>query len=560
MRVGVCALVIVFSAFLGLACSPKTTTTETSTSSPPSASDTNSSSPAMTASKEDETPADGDWLIVRLPAEMEHLNPFTSQDAYSSSINSLIFDTLLDMDNRTLELIPKLATSWEISDDKLTYTFHMRQDAHFTDGQPVTAHDVKFSFDTVMNPKVNAPHLRNYFQDIVSCEAVDDYTVKFVSNKPYFRHLLMLGGLEVIPRHIYSEGDFNNHPRNRNPIGSGPYIIESWTTGQQITLVRNENYWGEKPHILKRIYKIITNDEAAFQVLTRGEMDSMDIRPELWVKRTDSPSFASRFNKFDYFSGGFSYIGWNMRRPMFSDKKVRQALTMLLDRYTIRDTVYYGLAEIVTGTAFIDDPEYDRSIQPWPFDPEAAKRQLDEAGWKDSDNDGIRDRDGVPFRFELLLSNDRPEYEIMATVYQEELKRAGISMSIRQLEWATFLQSINEQKFDACVLGWTTPPYFDPYQLWHSSQTMPGGSNAVGFVNAEADRLMEEARTEFDRGKRIELYHKFHAILHEEQPYTFLFCRKSLMAVDKRFRNTIVYPRGMDSKEWWVPKSLQRYN
>jgi len=213
----------------------------------------------------------------------------------------------------------------------------------------------------------------------------------------------------------------------------------------------------------------------------------------------------------------------------------------------------------VTGTAFIDDPEYDKSITPWPFDPETAKRYLDECGWQDTNGDGIRDKDGVPFQFELLLANDRPEHEIMATEFQERLKPAGIAMTIRQLEWATFLQSVNEQNFDACVLGWTTPPYFDPYQLWHSSQTVPGGSNAVGFVNAEADQLMEEARKEFDRQKRIALYHRLHAILHEEQPYTFLFCRKSLMAVDKRFQNTIVYPRGMDSKEWWVPLSLQRY-
>lgn len=529
----------------------------------PTAPSTDSAPPPEPAGRaaetEDGPPVDGDWLIARLPAEMEHLNPFTSQDAYSSSINSFIFDTLLDMDNQTLELIPKLAQSWEISGDRLCYTFRMRQDARFTDGTPVTAHDVKFSFDAVMNPAVNAPHLRNYFQDIISCETLDDHTVQFVSNKPYFRHLLMLGGLEVIPKHIYSEGDFNNHPRNRDPVGSGPYVLESWTTGRQVVLTRNDEYWGEKPHILKRIYKIITNDEAAFQVLSRGEMDTMDIRPEIWVNRTDAPNFTARFNKFEYFSGGYSYIGWNMRRPQFTDKRVRQALTMLLDRETIRDTVYHGLAEIVTGAGFINDPEYNAAIQPWPFDPATARRQLDEAGWTDSDNDGVRDKDGTPFRFELLLPNDRPEYEIIATVYQEELKRAGIAMTIRQLEWATFLQSIQEQNFDASVLAWTTPPYFDPYQVWHSSQAVPGGSNAVGFVHEEADRLMEEARTEFDRDKRIQHYHRFHAILHEEQPYTFLFCRKSLVAADKRFRNTIVYPRGMDSKEWWVPTALQRY-
>ena len=170
-----------------------------------------------------------------------------------------------------------------------------------------------------------------------------------------------------------------------------------------------------------------------------------------------------------------------------------------------------------------------------------------------------RDKDGVDFRFELMLTNAQTEAEQIATLFQEELKRAGIQMNIRQLEWATFLQSVKELEFDACMMGWSLVPYPDPYQLWHSSQAVKNGSNAVGFVNAEADAIMEAARLEFDHDKRIEMYHRFHAILHEEQPYTFLFCRQALVAVDKRFQNVNVYPFGLDSKEWWTPIAMQRY-
>jgi peptide/nickel transport system substrate-binding protein len=514
--------------------------------------------PAAQASEGD--PEDGDWLVSLLPAEMEHLNPFTTSDAYASRINGLIFETLLEVDNATLTLKPLLAAALpEVSEDKLTYTFRLREDARFSDGKPLTAHDVRFSYDTLMDPATNAPHARNYYQDIVACEVLDDYTVRFTCKQPYFRHVLVIGGLEVIPRHVYSEGDFNTHANNRNPIGSGPYTMGTWKTGQQLTLVRNENYWGEKPHISKRVYKIITNDDAAFQVLARGEMDTMGLQPEKWVNQAAKPAFEEKFNKFSYYSPSYMYIGYNMRRPVFSDKRVRQALTMLLDRELILEEIFYGLGRITTGNFFVDEPEYNKAIEPWPFDPERAKKQLDKAGWSDTDGDGVRDKDGVPFDFEIRLTNNSVEAEQIATIFQEELKRAGIVMTIRQLEWATYLQSVKEHEYDASMLGWSLGIWPDPYQLWHSSQAVKNGSNTVGFVNEEADRIIEAGRLEFDHEKRIAMYHRFHEIVHEEQPYTFLFCRKALVTVDKRFRNTTVYPLGMDSEEWWVPAALQRY-
>ncbi|MBN2310149.1 MAG: peptide-binding protein [Candidatus Hydrogenedentes bacterium] len=507
-------------------------------------------------------PVDGDWLVGDLPAEMESLNPFTSTDLYSSSINGLIIERLLDRDNETLELEPKIAESWTISEDKLTYTFTMRRDVTFSDGAPLTAHDVKFSFDKLMDPTTDAPHARNYYQDVTSCEAVDDYTVRFTCNQPYFKHLTMLGGLEIIPEHIYGTGDFNNHPNNRNPIGSGPYILERWDTGKQVVLVRNENYWGEKPHVLRRVYKVITNADAAFQELARHGLDVMDplsMTEELWTTRATAASFEAEFNKFTYTYPGYRYIGWNMRRPKFADKRVRRALTMLLDRETIRRELMYGLAAITTGCFFVDEPEYNRDIIPWPFDPEGAAALLDEAGWTDTDGDGLRDKGGEPFRFELQFTASLPIHQQTATVFQEELAAAGIEMSIRELEWASLLQNVQELEFDAIMMGWSVGPDPDPYQVWHSSQAVKRGSNHVGFVNAEADEILEKARLEFDRDARIRMYHRFHEILHEEQPYTFLFCRKALVAVDKRFQNTKVYPYGMDSLEWWVPAAQQRY-
>ena len=507
-------------------------------------------------------PVDGDWLIMHLPGEPAHLNPLTSSEVPASMVMSSIFESLLESDNETLAVIPRVAESWEISPDHLTYTFKLFKNACFSDGKSLTAQDVKFAFDKLMDPTTDAPHLRNYFQDIASCEAVDDYTVKYTCKKPYFKHLRMLGGLEILPRHIYSQGDFNKHANNRNPIGSGQYVFEKWETGMEITLARNEKYWKEKPHIMKRVFRFITNANAACQVLERQEMDYMNfqVSPELWVTRASKPEFEAKFNKYKYYGASYSYIGWNLRHTQFQDKMVRRALTMLLDRKLILETIYYGLGKQVTGEFFVESPEYDASIQPWPFDPAQARQLLDEAGWKDTDGDGIRDKGGAPFQFELLTRAGSPEDDQIATVYQEELKRAGIQMTIRSLEWATFLERVDSRNYDAVRLAWSEPPIEgDPYQVWHSSQA-DKGSNFVGFKNDEADHIMEQARLEFDQAKRVAMYHRFDAILHDEQPYTFLFCIQELEALDKRFAGVKVYKFGLDSREWWVPANLQRYH
>ncbi len=507
--------------------------------------------------EEDFEPAEGDRLIFHMAAEMDHLNPYTSSDASESEVNGYIFEGLLERNPETLDMEPRIAESWDVSDDHLVYTFHLRDDVHFSDGEPLTAEDVVFSFETVLDPEVMAPHLRNYFADIEEVELVDEHTVRFTCSQPYFRHLIMIGGLPILPKHIYGEDDFNNHPNNRSPIGSGPYVFHEWRTGQRVVLRRNENYWREKPYIKERVFQIITEHNSAFQVLNQQGMDVMELTPELWTHRASRPEFEQNFQKFTYYAPRYSYIGYNMRRPLFEDKRVRRALTMLLDREQILEQIHYGLGQVITGNFFIDNPEYNEELEPWPHDPEAARELLGEAGWSRND-DGVMEKDGREFRFELIIRADSPTDEQIATVFQESLRRAGIQMRIRRLEWASLLQQVDSREFDAVRLGWSMPPDPDPYQVWHSSQA-EGGSNHVGFDNEEADEIIEEARQTFDDERRTELYRRFHEIVHEEQPYTFLFCMEVLLAVDNRVRGINIYPYGPDSREWYVPAELQRY-
>ncbi len=508
---------------------------------------------------EEGAPTDGDWLIRHLGAEPATLNPVTATDAYASLINSYIYETLIKRDEKTLELVPSLAESWEVAEDHLTYVFRLKKGVKWQDGRPLTARDVLFSFERIRDPKVDSAHLRSYYQDVENLEVLDDHTIRYTYRIPYFRALEFCGGIPIVPAHTFTEGvDFNNHPIGRNPIGNGPYRLLRWETGREIVLVRNEEYWGEKPHFNRIVLKIITDSTAAFQVLKKGGLDEMTLRPIQWVRQTRSRRFNENFLKLKYYTPSYSYIGWNQRKPLFSDRRVRLAMTLMMDRETILKKILFGLGTVVSGNFYIKSPDYNQALKPHPYDPAKAIELLRAAGWEDHDRDGILDRDGAPFHFEFLLSSGSKFGEQVATILQENLKGIGARMDIRKLEWAVFIQRIDERDFDACTLGWSLSWESDPFQLWHSSQAEKG-SNYVGFVNEEADRIIEAARREFDPAKRHSMYHRFHEIIHEEQPYTFLFTREDLEAVSSRFRNVNLYPMGPQPREWWTPTSLIRY-
>jgi len=500
----------------------------------------------------------GDWLVEQLNAEPSTLNPITSTDAYASTIQNYIYESLLKRDEESMELVPVLAERWEIAQDHLTYTFQLRKNIKWEDGRPFTARDVIFSFERINDPKVDAAHLRNYYQDIEKVEALDDFTVRFRYKIPYFRALEFCGGMPIVPAHLFKEGeDFNQHPIGRGPMGTGPYKLLHWETGKEIVLVRNESYWGEKPSLNRIVFKIITDSTVGLQVLKQGGLDEMALRPIQWERQTQSKRFEENFQKLSYYLPSYSYIGWNARKSIFSDKRVRQAMTMLIDREMILRKILFGLGTVVSGPFYINSPEYDKDLKPYPYDPKAALDLLKSAGWEPVD--GILQKDGKPFEFEFMISAGSKFGEQLATMLQENLKDVGIIMSIRKLEWAVFIQRIEESNFDACTMAWSMGWESDPYQIWHSSQAVAKGSNFVGFRNAEADRLIEEARREFDAKKRSVLYRRFQEIVHEEQPYTFLFTSKALEAVARRFQNVVVYPMGIAPLYWWVPKEAQKY-
>ena len=552
-----------------------------------------------------ETPVTGDWLVSHMLSDPEQLNPLTSNDSGSARILEAIFDSLLDREPQTLELRPQLATARpQISEDRLIYTFTLRRDAHFQDGKPLTGQDILFSLKAIKNPWVNAPHRRVYYQSLVQAELVDDYILRLVAKEPYFLNESVFGQVTVLPRHYYDPegllealsvaeiaamqpGDaaleaspqgmrarkfaeqFNTN-FSRNPMGSGPYKFHSWKTGQEVVLQRDLRYWGlgktglDQSYIDQRTLRVFNNPDAALVALKAGELDAMSLQPIQHLRQTSGARFDKQFAKHQFFAPSYSYLGWNNTHPIFSDIRVRQAMTYLTNRQQMAKTILFELGEVVSGPIYLFRPEYDKTLVPYPYDPQKALQLLGEAGWKDSDGDGILDKmiDGqkVPFRFEIKFNSGNEIRKSVALTVQDELKKHGIDASVRQLDWTIYLDDVRHHRFDAIILGWGMPAIEpDEYQVWHSSQAENKGSNHVSYKNTRADALLEEYRRTFDPQKRIELYREFQQILHQEQPYTFLFIQKSILAVDRRFQNITLYPGGPRALEWWVPKAQQRY-
>jgi peptide/nickel transport system substrate-binding protein len=495
-------------------------------------------------------------LNVHMGAEPGTLNPITATDAYSHAINLRIYETLVDRDYDTLDVIPQLAERWDISPDHLRFRFYLKKGVLWSDGVEFTADDVVYSYNKIMDPRVSSAQLKVYYIDIKRCRKIGKYAVEFTYSRPYYLALIFCGGMPIVPRHIFDDGtDFNTHKNNRFPIGTGPYRFSEWKTGKSITLVLNERYRGKKPDIKKVVYKVISEGSVALQMLKKGEIDVMGVRDIEWVRQTNSKKFTDNFYKLKYFLPSFSYIGWNQNRVYFKDRRVRLAMTHLVNRREILDKLLFGLGKIVTGPFYIFGDAYNDKIKPWPYDPKRARQFLKEAGWIDHDGDGILDKNGRKFSFTFTISSGSKFAERLTSILKEDFSKVGIEMDINRFEWAVYLDKIQSRNFDATSLGWSDPDFQDdPYQIWHSSQ-INGGSNYIGFSNREADRIIEAARKEFNEGHRNKMYHRFHEILDYEQPYTFLYTSPALAVVSKRFKNVKVHTRGMNFVEWKVSKT-----
>lgn len=542
----------------------------------------------------------GDWFVRAYSNDPPTLNPITSNDTVSGAFMDWVMETMARrrFDNPD-QLEPILATSWEASKDHLEYTIHLRKGvkwhpAEFPNGEKIpprefTSADVRFSFEVMMNPAVNASFLRNYYARVKDVEVIDKYTIKVIWKEPYFLSESFSLFIPIIPRHIYSvdqEGEplsfdfsseefgrkFNEHWFNGKLCGTGPYRFVRWDKNTEVVLERNPDYWGKDlpdkmPRFDRLIFKCVPNDNTALLMLKNGDLDRIGLTPIQYLKETDTKAFKEgKLKKESYTYPAYTYIGWNLRKEKFKDKRVRQALTHAIPRDKIIKSILYNLAEVTTGPIYRYSKGYDETLKPYPYDLGKARRLLKEAGWKDTDQDGLLDKiikgKKQQFKFDLLTFADSLDAQKMAEVIKDSLQRIGIEMTITPVKWNLMLEKVNNWDFDAVTLGWALSWKADPYQLWHSSQAdIKHSSNHVGWKNEQTDKLIEEIRSTFDQDKLNQLYKKFHRIIYEHQPYTFLYVRKALHAYDARIHGWRYYPIRpcYNVCDLWVPVALQKY-
>ena len=505
-----------------------------------------------------------DWKVQWLTANPEGLNPIVGNDGYAQDVYQNIFDTLLTFDVESGEAKPRVAERWEISKDEMTYDFYLRKDVKFHDGKPLTAEDIKFTYDILMNPKTDSAALRNYLADIKECQVMGPHHVRYTMKRPYFRNLIMLGLISVLPKHVYSVGNINTHPANRAPIGSGPYKFSKWDSGRSIELDLNADYWGNQVEYFKDLnnfkrilFRVITDQAVAALALKKGDIDVLDPTPTQFLKDFKGPDFEKSFYRIKYSTAdgnGYRYIAWNLKKPLFQSKEVRQALAYAMPRDQINKSMFEDLLTPSVGPFPVGSPKVDPSVKAISYDKEKAIELLAQAGWKTKGSDGILTKGNERLSFQILFGAGSAEGERIALVYQQSLRDIGVEMNIRTLEWTVFLKQRQERKFDAIMMSWTSSLESDPYQIWHSTQEKDGGSNAGAYANKRVDEIMEKARMTLDRETRNKLYQEMSVIIADEQPYLFLFERPHLFVGTKRFERVLpVGLLGLDAARWFTP-------
>lgn len=516
---------------------------------------------------------DKDFFVDVFSVTPDKLTPLISTDIYGSIIQSQILESLAQRNPKTLAWEPLVARWWRISDDGLNIEFELRTNVTFSDSEPLTVDDVLFSFEWMMNDAVESPRQKAYYSKIESVTKVSDTRVRFKFKEPYFQSFELAAGMELLPKHFY--GKYTPEQFNRSTgllMGSGPYRLadpESWRPepGKPVEVLRNDRYWGPPAPFNRIIWRVIKEDSTRLTAFRNGEIDRMFPTPEQYIAMKKDNELVAKTQHFEYQSptSGYIYVGWAQKtegKPtIYADARVRRAMTMLTDRVKICNEIFYGYAIPISGPFNPLSPQTNPDITPWPYDAAAARKLLTEAGFKDTDNDGLLNApDGKPLIVKISYPSASETYNRVVLLMKDNFAKAGVILQEDPLEWNVLLERMKNRQLDAYMLGWSGSIEGDPFQIFHSSMIEGTGDNTVSYANPKLDQLLEEARTTVDEAKRMKLWHQVHAIMHEDQPYTFLMTRKSTVFAAERLKNIQVVKNGLNPEiEWYVSQGQAKW-
>lgn len=506
------------------------------------------------------SPVEGGVAVLGINGEPSNLIPPLASDSASHEVADLIYVAPLKY-NKNIELVPWAAKEYDVLDNGTRLRFRMRKDIKWFDGEPLTAEDVRFTYRLMIDPETPTAYAEDY-KRIKEFRLLDEYTFEVTYEKPFARSLVTWAHA-ILPRHILKNEDLLQTEYSRAPMGAGPFRLERWEAGRRLILKANPDYFLGRPNLDGIIYRIIPDPATMFMELKARNLDMMGLSPQQYLYQTQGEFWEENFNKYKYLSSSYTYLGYNLEHPLFSDRRVRRALAYAIDKEEIVKGVLMGQGVTTIGPYKPGTWVYNEDIQGYGFDPQKAVKLLAESGWKDHDGDGILDRNGRPFSFTLLTSQGNDLRIKTATIIQYRLKQIGINMEIRTVEWATFIKEfVDKRRFEALLLGWNIVQDPDLFDVWHSSKIEGRGLNFVGYGNPELDSLLVRGRRTMDRTRRKRIYDRVQEILHRDQPYCFLYVPMALPAVDSRFQGIEAAPAGItyNLPRWWVPKKKQKYS
>ena len=481
-----------------------------------------------------------------LRGEPENLHPIKSTDIYSSIVQYYILESLLQRDDNTYDWKPNLAKSWSISPDGKTFTFELFDNLKWSDGKNLTVQDIKFSFTAYRNPEYGGIKYLPYFEKMESVEILNKNTVQFKVKESYFKNFEVIAGMmDIIPEHIYKDPKLK---MSKNLIGSGPYKLDHYIKGKILVLKKNPLWAGQnnpankgKWNFPTMVFRFVQSEADILLRMEKGHLDFSHLRSESFLEKTKSAPWGTKIKKVEYSNrkpSGYGFIGLNFKKALFKDKKVRKALAHLLNRQLMNEKFRYNQSELARGPWYFWSDYADLTVAPIKFDPKKASQLLKSAGWVDIDKNGILEKtiQGAKKEFSFTLIVANPESEKYLTLYQEDLKQAGIKLKLKFLDWTSFLRLLDDKNFDSVMLGWSGGSIdFDPKQIWHSESSRHKGSNFISYSNPKVDALIDKGRAQLNRKERIKTFQQVYRLISEDVPYIFMFNnRKRFYGLNQR--------------------------
>ena len=504
---------------------------------------------------------EGGTLIDATVGEPSGLIYMVAGESAAAAISGNIFNKLLKYD-KNLDLEGELAESWQVSADQKTITFKLKPNLKWADGKSLTSADVLFTWKLVIDEKTRSPYASDY-QLVKKAQASDPLTFSVTYENAYAPALDSWSGLQIMPKHLLENKDIHTTAFARKPIGSNYYKLDSWAHGENLKLSRNKNSVLGQAKIEQLVTRIIPDSSAQFLELMAGNIDSMGLDPIKYSRVIPArPELAQKLALYKELGNSYTYMGFNLKHKPFDDVRVRKAINYAIDKQEIIDGVYLGLGINIASPYKPGTRWSNPVLRPYAYDVAKAKALLSDAGFSDLNGDGVIERDGRPFSFEIL-TNQNKEREKTAVLIQRRLKDVGIEVTIRAVEWASFISRfIKTGDFDVVVLGWGLGLDPDQFNIWHSSQNQPGQFNFIGYNNPAVDQLLDQGRLELDPDKRQKIYHQFSKILLDDTPIIYLSAGYGLTAIHKRVKgiDNPAPPAGVgwNSYDWYIPEALRR--